>query len=112
MKRLITLLLMTFLMTGYVSAQDANGGDKPQEVVVLHQVEKGETVLMICKKYMVLPDDFYKYNKEAIHGVSENTMLRIPMHKSKKKNALNPTQPQNEAYAVSNRTSSRGPKAD
>ena len=84
MKRIITLLVMMFALTGHVSAQEAK--DKDEEMVINHTVELGETVLMICKKYVVLPQDFYKYNKEAIHGVKINEVLRIPIHKSKKKN--------------------------
>jgi len=71
-------------MTGAVYAQEK---DK-EEVIINHKVELGETVLLICKKYVVLPNDFYKYNKEAIHGIRTNEMLRIPLHKSKKKNAI------------------------
>jgi len=116
MKRIITLLLMTFMMTGYVSAQEKSGAgkDSKPEVVVQHQVELGETVLMICKKYVILPEDFYKYNKEAIHGITANEILRIPLHKSKKKSLIpaNATQQPSEAYAVSGASSSRGPKAD
>lgn len=86
-----------FMMTGYVSAQETKG--KEEEVIINHTVEIGETVLMICKKYVVLPADFYKYNKEAIHGVSPNEVLRIPIHKSKKKNVLQNIKKQDDAYA-------------
>ena len=100
MRRIITILTMMFFMTGYVSAQEK---DK-EEVIISHTVELGETVLLICKKYVVLPNDFYKYNKEAIHGIRPNEVLRIPLHKSKKKNAIEAFSKKEEsAYAkVSN----------
>jgi hypothetical protein len=86
MKRIITLIMMLFLTSGILTAQDTKKDEG--EVVINHKVELGETVLMICKKYVVLPNDFYKYNKEAIHGIRPNEVLRIPLHKSKKKNAI------------------------
>jgi hypothetical protein len=75
--------MMVFMMTGYASAQGQK--EKQEEFVINHTVELGETVLLICKKYVVLPSDFYKYNKEAIHGIKQGESLRIPLHKSKKK---------------------------
>ena len=88
MKRLITLLMITFLTTGYASAQEKDENKPKEEVVINHTVELGETVLLVCRKYVILPDDFYKYNKEAIHGIRPNDVLRIPLHKSKKKNII------------------------
>lgn len=84
MKRIITLFAMVFLMSANVVAQ----GKEKEEFVINHTVELGETVLMICKKYVVLPADFYKYNTEAIHGIKTGEALRIPLHLSKKKNAI------------------------
>ena len=77
-------MVMIFLGTGAITAQEK----EKNEFVINHTVELGETVLMICKKYVVLPGDFYKYNKEAIHGIKRGEVLRIPLHMSKKKNAI------------------------
>lgn len=96
MKRMITLLMMVFLAAGQVAAQEK----EKEEFVINHTVELGETVLLICKKYVVLPKDFYKYNKEAIHGVKQGEVLRIPLHMSKKKNAIEKYQQSlNSSYA-------------
>jgi hypothetical protein len=81
MKGIITII-MVFVMAGNISAQ---GPKEKEEFVINHTVELGETVLMICKKYVVLPADFYKYNKEAAHGIKIGEALRIPLHLSKKK---------------------------
>jgi hypothetical protein len=83
MKRMITLIMMMFLMASNASAQGQK--EKKDDFVINHTVELGETVLMICKKYVVLPADFYKYNKEAAHGIKIGESLRIPLHLSKKK---------------------------
>ena len=96
MKRIITLFIIMFLATGHVSAQEREN----EEFVINHTVELGETVLMICKKYVVLPADFYKYNKESIHGIKQGEVLRIPLHMSKKKNAVEKYQKSmNSSYA-------------
>jgi LysM repeat protein len=50
-----------------------------------HKVTLGEKIIMISKKYMVDPKDIYKYNEEAINGVDEGVVLKIPLHKSHKK---------------------------
>lgn len=84
MKRMITIFVIMFLATGQIAAQDK----EKEEFIINHTVELGETVLMICKKYVVLPSDFYKYNKETIHGIKQGEVLRIPLHMSKKKNAI------------------------
>jgi len=114
MKRIITLIAMVFLMGSVATAQQKS--ENNDEVIVSHTVELGESVLLICKKYVVLPQDFYKYNKEAIHGVKENTVLRIPLHKSKSKAiqaeiAANREASYNSFAATDNRRSG-GPKKD
>ncbi len=49
-----------------------------------HYVMAGEQVMMISKKYMVDPKDIYKYNADAVNGLAKGTVLKIPLHKSKK----------------------------
>lgn len=51
-----------------------------------HKVKQGEQVAMISRQYMVDPKDIYLYNTEAVNGVQSGTVLKIPLHKSKKKN--------------------------
>jgi len=96
MKRIITLLAIMFTAIMPLTAQEK---EQQEEIVINHTVELGETVLMICKKYVVLPKDFYVYNKEAIHGIKTNEVLRIPLHKSKKKNIKDLYKQQDGAYA-------------
>lgn len=48
---------------------------------VSHTVQMGETVILICKKYVVSPDDIYKLNPEAIDGITPGMVLRVPSQK-------------------------------
>jgi hypothetical protein len=43
-----------------------------------HSVMQGETVMLICKKYLIKPDDIYKLNPDAVHGISANMVLKLP----------------------------------
>jgi len=47
--------------------------------IVIHKVELGETIVMICKKYLVNPTTIYKSNKFIIDGVNEGMVLQIPV---------------------------------
>ena len=46
--------------------------------IITHKVALGETILMISKKYLVIPTEIYKLNKEAIDGISPGMILNIP----------------------------------
>lgn len=46
--------------------------------IITHKVALGETILMISKKYLVVPTEIYKLNKEAIDGISPGMILNIP----------------------------------
>ena len=50
--------------------------------VMNHRVEQGETVMLICKKYLVQPKDVYAINPSAVNGIAPNTILHIPVDKS------------------------------
>lgn len=50
-----------------------------QNNVLKHKVAKGETITKIAQKYAVTPLDIYKLNPDAQAGVSENTILIIPV---------------------------------
>ncbi len=91
MKNLFLLLLFVFLGTGFAFAQETENvqgteAEKPAEGenIVSHSVAMGETVMLISKKYKVTPYDIYELNPDAIEGITQNMVLRIPMHKSHK----------------------------
>jgi LysM repeat protein len=52
-----------------------------------HTTTMGERMLMISKKYMVDPDEIYKYNEVQTdkYGITAGQVLKIPLHKSHKK---------------------------
>lgn len=97
-----TLLFAIFLLTfNLISAQDdtqVQDTTSYEEVApseyeeedadaffIDHKVTMGEKIIMISKKYMVDPKDIYKYNEEAVNGVEAGVVLKIPLHKSHKK---------------------------
>lgn len=98
MKRTL-LLVCVLLAINYASAQDdtqVQDSTSTEDVYVDeeedadaffidHKVTMGEKVIMISKKYMVDPKDIYKYNEEAVNGVEKDMILKIPLHKSHKK---------------------------
>ncbi|RZJ27257.1 MAG: LysM peptidoglycan-binding domain-containing protein [Flavobacterium sp.] len=49
--------------------------------MIRHQVQLGETVRMISKKYKVEPSEIYKLNKFAIDGISQGMVLQIMIPK-------------------------------
>lgn len=54
--------------------------NKNKEVdIVSHTVERGETVRMLSKKYLVDPTEIYRINKFAVNGISEGMVLQIPV---------------------------------
>ena len=40
---------------------------------------------MVSRKYMVDPKDIYEYNDWAVNGMQAGMVLKIPLHKSHKK---------------------------
>jgi LysM repeat protein len=55
---------------------------KDQEVDIIdHQVQLGESVRLISKKYLVDPSEIYKLNKFAVEGISQGMVLKIPVPK-------------------------------
>lgn len=55
---------------------------KDQEVdIISHNVQLGESVRMLSKKYMVDPAEIYKLNTFAVNGISEGMVLKIPVPK-------------------------------
>ncbi|MFN8273495.1 MAG: LysM peptidoglycan-binding domain-containing protein [Flavobacteriaceae bacterium] len=76
MNRLLILFFsLCFAISGYSQSRK-----KEQEVDIIdHQVQFGETVRMISKKYLVDPAEIYKLNKFAVEGISQGMTLKIPV---------------------------------
>jgi LysM repeat protein len=55
--------------------------------VKIHRVAIGETMVIIAKKYMVLPQDIYELNPSAAEGLSAGMTLQIPVGKKVKAGA-------------------------
>lgn len=78
MKKHILLFLVVFICLD-VSGQSRK---KDQEVEIInHEVQLGESVRLISKKYLVDPAEIYKLNKFAVDGVSQGMILKIPVPK-------------------------------
>jgi len=94
MKKFIFLALCTLLYVNVSTAQEAAtvSSDNPavaeapkeDEELVSHKVMRGETIMMIAKKYKVKPKDIYEYNPDATQGIAANLSLQIPMHRALK----------------------------
>lgn len=53
---------------------------KDQEVdIINHEVQLGESIRLISKKYLVDPAEIYKLNKFAVEGISAGMVLKIPV---------------------------------
>jgi len=52
-----------------------------------HKTMMGERLIMISRKYMVDPEEIYKYNEvvSGPNGIEPGQILKIPLHESKKK---------------------------
>lgn len=58
------------------------GQTKNKEIpvtIVSHQVQLGETVRMLSKKYLADPAEIYRINKFAVNGITEGMVLQIPV---------------------------------
>jgi LysM repeat protein len=56
------------------------GQGKEKEVdIINHEVELGESVRLLSKKYLVDPSEIYKLNKFAVDGISQGMVLKIPV---------------------------------
>ena len=71
-------LLLFLCATGFSQKQE----DEPEVKLVTHQVQLGETVRMISRKYFVAPSQIYKYNKFALEGITEGMLLYVPVQKN------------------------------
>lgn len=55
-----------------------------QDDVKVHRVAMGETMTLIAKKYMVMPQDIYDINPGSAEGLSAGMVLKIPVGKKVK----------------------------
>jgi LysM repeat protein len=91
MKRIVLLLFIVF------SLQSAVGQEYE---MIRHEVQLGETVRMISRKYKVEPSEIYRLNKFAVDGISQGMVLQLMVPKKE-----TPTQEVVEQPPVENNTS-------
>ena len=82
MKKKLLFSIIALFVFGF----NAFSQDEKQEIAVLnHKVELGETLMMVAKKYVIKPQDIYDINPDAVEGVHQNMLLKIPVDKMKVK---------------------------
>lgn len=70
MKRFVLLLFIVFSLQNAI-AQEYE--------IIRHEVQLGETVRMISRKYKVEPAEIYRLNKFAVDGISQGMILQLPV---------------------------------
>lgn len=88
MKMRVLCFWVFFGSAGSVFSQQNNhvvDNDTLTKSVVVHKVEMGETVMLIARKYHISPQDIYELNPDAVHGISFNTILQLPVDKVRTK---------------------------
>src|SRR5689334_20162387 len=68
MKRFVLLLFIVFSLQNAI-AQEFQ--------IIQHQVQLGETVRMISRKYKIEPAEIYRLNKFAVDGISQGMVLQL-----------------------------------
>ena len=79
------MLLSLGLLSAGVYAQapvSAAVENAANERTINHRVELGESVLLIAKKYKVLPSDIYEFNPDATEGISQGMLIKIPLDRA------------------------------
>lgn len=74
--------LFFFLIFISFSGFGQNNDDQVTEVIN-HEVQLGESVRMLSKKYKVEPAEIYRLNTFAVNGISQGMVLHIPAPKKK-----------------------------
>jgi LysM repeat protein len=75
-------IFMAFFAICILSNTYGQNRKKDQEVDIIdHQVQLGESVRLISKKYLVDPAEIYKLNKFAVEGINQGMVLKIPVPK-------------------------------
>lgn len=73
-------LVLFFLVVCAFQNSFGQSKKKDQEVdIVRHQVQLGETVRMLSRKYLADPTEIYRLNKFATGGIKEGMVLQIPV---------------------------------
>jgi|GEM_PF-2198601 len=96
MKKIVLLFFALAMFQASLAQDDtqttteapADGGFMDLDTYFIdHKTTMGERMIMISKKYMVDPDEIYKYNEVQTdnYGVVAGQTLKIPLHESKKK---------------------------
>ncbi len=98
MKRTVFLLIMFF------SLQIAFGQEYK---IISHEVQLGETVRMLSKKYRVEPSEIYRLNKFAVDGIREGMVLQIPIEQKEAPASETVQQPADENTSVTSTESAQ-----
>jgi len=76
MRRILLFLFVVCMFHGGF----AQSRKKEQPVkIVVHQVQMGETVRLLSRKYLADPAEIYRLNKFAVNGIAEGMYLQIPV---------------------------------
>lgn len=91
MKKIILLSALFAIGIANAAYADESLQQVQQQVaendVKIHRVALGETMVIIAKKYMVLPQDIYDINPGSAEGISAGMSLKIPVGKKVKAQA-------------------------
>lgn len=91
MKKIILLSALFAIGIANAAYADESLQQVQQQVaendVRIHRVALGETMVIIAKKYMVLPQDIYDINPGSAEGISAGMSLKIPVGKKVKAQA-------------------------
>ncbi|NHN26857.1 LysM peptidoglycan-binding domain-containing protein [Flavobacterium jejuense] len=76
-----------------------------QDNFLRHNVEKGETIYQISRKYQITPFDIYRLNPDAKNGIQEGTVLLIPktttaIVKTETKNIIHEVKAKETLYSI------------
>lgn len=94
----ILLLFFVFFVLGKGFGQNKK---KDQDVdIINHEVQLGESVRMISKKYLVDPSEIYKLNKFAVDGISQGMILKVPVPKKAGALVVDPTGTPSETNSI------------
>ncbi|WP_298223394.1 LysM peptidoglycan-binding domain-containing protein [Flavobacterium sp.] len=100
-------MLLALIAMGMMSFSFGQNRKKDQEVDIIdHQVQLGESIRMISKKYLVDPSEIYKLNKFAVEGISQGMVLKIPVPRKEGAPAKEVASASNEDIAVNQSGSS------
>jgi hypothetical protein len=80
-KKLLLNIIALFVFSFYGFSQE----EKEEMAILNHKVELGETVMMIAKKYVIKPQEIYDINPDAVEGIHQHMVLKIPVDKMKAK---------------------------